>query len=51
LLEDFNSGIGGVVLDGDDHGVLGAYGFFGGSWLGNCLGSRLGGEGGGDEGE
>ena len=24
LLEDFDAGVGGVVLDGDDHGVLGA---------------------------
>jgi hypothetical protein len=26
LLEDFYPGVGGVVLDGDDHGVLGADG-------------------------
>ena len=30
LLEDFDAGVGGVVLDGDDHGVLGADWFFGG---------------------
>jgi hypothetical protein len=27
LLEDFYAGVGGVVLDGDDHRVLGARGF------------------------
>jgi hypothetical protein len=51
LLEDGDAGVGRVVLDADDHCVLGAGGFFGGSWLGNCLGSRLGCERGGDEGE
>jgi hypothetical protein len=50
LLENLDSGIGGVVLDRSDHGVLGTDGFFGGSWLGNCLGRRLGCER-GDEGE
>jgi hypothetical protein len=28
LFEDFDAGVGGVVLDGDYHGVLGACGFF-----------------------
>ena len=37
LLEDFDAGVGGVVLDGDDHGVLGAGGLFGAG----CLGSGL----------
>ena len=45
--EDFDAGIGGVVLDGDDHRVLGARRFFGGG----CLGCRLGYECGGDEGD
>jgi hypothetical protein len=35
LLENLDSGVGCVVLDGDDHGVFGADGFFG--WSG-CLG-------------
>ncbi len=30
LLEDFDAGVGGVVLDGDYHGVPGARGLFGG---------------------
>ena len=30
LLEDLDAGVGGVVLDGDDHGVLGADGLYGG---------------------
>ena len=41
LLEDFDAGVGGVVLDGDDHGVLGADGLFGD---GSCLGCEGGGE-------
>ncbi len=44
LLEDFDAGVGGVVLDGDDHGVLGASGFFGGGCLGERLGCECGGE-------
>ena len=27
--EDFNAGVGGVVVDGDDHGVLGGDGCYG----------------------
>lgn len=45
LLEDGYAGVGGVVLDGDDHGVFGADGFFGGL---RRLGDRLGCECGGD---
>ena len=47
LLEDFDAGVGGVVLDGDDHGVLGADG----EWLGcgSCRGICLGCECGGEE--
>ena len=48
LLEDFDAGVGGVVLDGDDHGVFGARWFFGD---GNCLWCRLGCESGRDEAE
>jgi hypothetical protein len=44
LFEDGDACVGGVVLDGDDHGVLGAGGFFGG-------GSRLGCEGCGEDGK
>jgi hypothetical protein len=39
LLEDFDAGVGGVVLDGDDHGVLAADGLVG--WfLRGLLGDR-----------
>jgi hypothetical protein len=44
LFQDNHASIGCVVLDGDDHGVLGADGYF-------RRGYRLGGESGGDEGE
>ena len=45
LFEDFDAGVGGVVLDGDHHGVPGAGGFFGGGCLGSRLGCECGGEG------
>ncbi len=37
LLEDGEAGVGGVVLNGDDHGVPGADGLFGG---GGCRSGR-----------
>jgi hypothetical protein len=46
LLEDFYAGVGRVVLDGDDHGVLRADRFF---VSGRCLGTCLGCETCGDE--
>ena len=45
LFEDFDAGVGGVVLDGDDHRVLSADRFFG-RWLGSGLGCKCCGENG-----
>ena len=40
--EDFDAGVGGVVVDADDHGVVGADGWDGGQWRGLGLRARLG---------
>ena len=45
LFEDFDAGVGGVVLDGDDHGVLGTHRDLG-RGLGGVLGCKCCGENG-----